>query len=138
MNSLVIEFLEKAISLSDHNYFNVFVEYAQPKARILDLINRSGKDVIKPSIISDKLNLSRVAVTVSLNQMEKEGLIERKLSAQDRRNIIVNITDLGLIEVKKSREKAYFFLTDMFNTIGEKRTRDLIDIISILYKEKVK
>ena len=138
MNNLVVDFLKHAITLSDNNYFNVFVEYAQPKTRILDLINRSGKDVAKPSFISDKLNLSRVAVTVSLNQMEKEGLIERKLSAQDRRNIIVNITKLGLNEVKNIREKAYFFLTDMFNTIGKKRTEDLFEIITILFKEKIK
>lgn len=138
MNNLVVDFLEHAITLSDNNYFNVFVEYAQPKTRILDLINRSGKDVAKPSFISDKLNLSRVAVTVSLNQMEKEGLIERKLSAQDRRSIIVNITKLGLNEVKNIREKAYFFLTDMFNTIGKKRTEDLFEIITILFKEKIK
>lgn len=138
MENLVASFLENAIKLSDNNYFNVFVTYAQPNSRVLDLIYRNEDDVIKPSIISDVLNLSRVTVTVSLNYLEKEGLVERKLSKSDRRNIIVNITKKGREKVEEVRTIAYNFLEDMFKTIGEEKTKDLVEIIDVLCKEKLK
>lgn len=138
MENLVASFLENAIKLSDNNYFNVFVTYAQPNSRVLDLIYRNEDDVIKPSIISDVLNLSRVTVTVSLNNLEKEGLVERKLSNSDRRNIIVNITKKGREKVEEVRTIAYNFLEDMFKTIGEEKTKDLVEIIDVLCKEKLK
>ncbi|HOD92406.1 MAG TPA: MarR family transcriptional regulator [Clostridia bacterium] len=53
------------------------------------------KSSVNPSDLSDNLNLSRSYVTSVLNSLEKKNLILRSVDIDDRRRIVVEITEKG-------------------------------------------
>ncbi len=94
---------------------------------------------VYPSDLSHKLNLSRSYVTAVLNSLEDRKLIERTLDTDDRRRILVCITDKGLQifedMAKKELEQADMLISGL---TGEK-TLNLILLLNqaseILEKE---
>ncbi|HMO54875.1 MAG TPA: MarR family transcriptional regulator [Tepidiformaceae bacterium] len=57
---------------------------------LLDLVKRS-----EPRRIAQSLWLSRPAVIASLNKLESEGLVSRNRAANDRRLVLVELTERG-------------------------------------------
>ncbi|SHI65139.1 transcriptional regulator, MarR family [Mesonia phycicola] len=60
------------------------------------------KDEINLSTIAEKLQLKSNTLTPLLKRLEKRGLLERKRSAVDERNIVITLTQEG----KKLKDKA--------------------------------
>jgi MarR family transcriptional regulator, negative regulator of the multidrug operon emrRAB len=67
------------------------------QGRFLTLIvmNRTPDEEINPSILAQKLGVTRATMTGLLNGLEKEGLIERRAHAEDRRKVGVLLTANG-------------------------------------------
>lgn len=61
---------------------------------ILDMILRATDD-IEPAMISDSLFIPRQTMTNLLDQMEKNGLIVRERSQNDRRRVNLTLTEKG-------------------------------------------
>lgn len=125
-------FIEVATELDSLGFFDVFVEYSQPENRILNelKVNKTSS----PSYLSEKLNLSRVTITNSLNNLENDDLITREIDPSDRRKVICNITNKGLQEVTKLVEKATQFLADIFDRIGDEMSDNLVSTLQIIKK----
>ena len=54
-----------------------------------------GKDFHEPGALSKQLELSPSRITRVLDTLEKRGFISRRISDTDRRNIWVELTDMG-------------------------------------------
>lgn len=84
---------------------------------------------VTPSEISSAMNASSARVAMALKSMEGKGLIERRIDQNDRRKIIVTITEHGksLIERHHNvlREKVEKILAEL----GE---RDALEYIRIV------
>ena len=67
------------------------------QGRFLTLIvmNRTPAEEINPSTLAQKLGVTRATITGLLNGLEKEGLIERRAHAGDRRKVGVLLTANG-------------------------------------------
>jgi DNA-binding MarR family transcriptional regulator len=59
----------------------------------LFLHEKSGEAPMSPSVISDKLEITRATVTSLLDGLQESGFITRQNSGTDRRAILVNVTD---------------------------------------------
>jgi DNA-binding MarR family transcriptional regulator len=63
----------------------------------LVVCSRLGDDEgLAPSELSDHLGISRNTVSALLNALEEQGLIERQLNRDDRRQFVIRITPAGI------------------------------------------
>ncbi|WP_010244266.1 MarR family winged helix-turn-helix transcriptional regulator [Acetivibrio cellulolyticus] len=66
-------------------------ELTLPQSRVLGVLVKFGK--IKISELSEKVNLSNSTVSGILDRLEKQGLVQRVRSEEDRRTVYIQITD---------------------------------------------
>ncbi len=89
---------------------------------------------VNPSDISDELGLSKSALTALLNSLEEKKLIERKLSAQDKRRIAITFTkdaELLVDEHHKSVEKTVYSLAEH---LGKEDSQKFIALLAKSHK----
>jgi DNA-binding MarR family transcriptional regulator len=127
--------MDIATKLHSKNFFDIFMEYSQPDARILEALMRAGEELLSPSTLSDNLKISRVNVTNALNSLESQGYIERSIDKQDRRKVNVKITQVGKVEIGEVYGRVISYLTNMFKMIGEKLTDDFLETVKVIDKQ---
>lgn len=69
---------------------------------LMSLSHRNGE--LTQTEIANMLDISPAAVTVTLQKLEKAGLIERQTSENDARTKIIRLTEEGKNTVKKTHE----------------------------------
>lgn len=78
-----------------------------------DVLAHVGPSGISQSALTERMGLSKQAVQQLLDQLEKEGVIERVTDPKDRRLRLVQLTGLGLFDlvernaVKREIEEDY-------------------------------
>lgn len=74
--------------LHDHGWPDV----SRPQSMVMTNIV-SG--VVRPSDIARNLGISRQAIHSTINQMVKLGIVQLEVDPDDRRHMVVSLTDLG-------------------------------------------
>ena len=64
-----------------------------------------------------------------LNSLEKKGCVERTMNPEDRRSVIVSITDTGRALVKEKQEEVLSQTESMLRMLGREDTEELIRIM---------
>lgn len=74
---------------------------APTTAQIIAIIEGAGEP-LPPHVISDRLLVTRGTVTSLLDTLEKRGLVRRRPHPEDRRKLLVEITDeaRGLVDAR--------------------------------------
>lgn len=63
---------------------------------VLAALRRSGAPfTLTPSELADTLMLSRGGMTSRLDRLERAGLVERRANVDDRRSLLIRLTDAG-------------------------------------------
>lgn len=88
---------------------------------------------IKLSDISKHLMVTAPTVTQLIKNLEKQGFIERKTDENDKRSVRVKLTDKGQNEVNKTWTEFMNNYHEIVEHIGEEKTKDLIDLLSIIF-----
>ncbi len=90
-------------------------------------------DTLRMSELADRLLLSRSATTRFVDRLEREGLIERRASTEDRRGMEVWLTDRG---VQALREAAPIHLDGVYRhfaaAFGDGEVRLLAELLERL------
>lgn len=74
-----------------------------------------------------------------LVKLEKKGYVMRRQSEQDKRSLIVSLTDAGIAEVEKYHKEQEKFYGDILSEVSEKEKEIFFQIllkIQAQYKEK--
>ncbi|MED9786883.1 MAG: transcriptional regulator, partial [Latilactobacillus curvatus] len=90
------------------------------------------------------IGASTARVANILNNLEEKGMISREISREDRRKILVFLTDKGRKETKERRTRTITRISNVFEAMGEERTQQFIEAwalfiqtsMSILEQEK--
>jgi DNA-binding MarR family transcriptional regulator len=98
----------------------------------LYLTLEGGDTVLTPSDVSDQLGISPGRVTHLLNPLEESGHIERLRSPDDRRVVLIKLTDKGKAEVEPVIQRTYNSLANIVNYLGEEDIKTLIRLMSSL------
>lgn len=88
------------------------------------------KGYATPSMISEELGLSKSALTAILNSLEEKNLIERQLSKEDRRMIMLKLTDKSVALHVEYHGKVNSSILNLANYLGEEDTEKFIQLIS--------
>jgi DNA-binding MarR family transcriptional regulator len=89
------------------------------------------RGTVTPTTITNLLDKNPNYVTLLLNRMQKEGLIERKKDMDDRRSIRIVMTLLGEKKFKASITPAIAVRTKLLSTLSQK---EIVTLIGILQK----
>lgn len=89
---------------------------------------------VSPSDISDEMGITSARVAAALNSLEKKGLISRRIDADDRRRILIDLTDSGKEQVKKHYQMILNKTIDMLRYLGEEEAKNYIRIMKKMAK----
>lgn len=119
-------------------------ENAQGEPLVLVYLYKNSGTLIVPSDIARYIGASTARVANILNNLEEKGMISREISREDRRKILVFLTDKGRKETKERRTRTITRISNVFEAMGEERTQQFIEAwalfiqtsMSILEQEK--
>lgn len=95
----------------------------QPQFSALECLGHLGPMTIGE--LSKKMLVSGGNMTVVIDNLEKEGLVERIHSQQDRRAILVQLTPKGKQLFEEVFVKHAAYLADLFSVLTEEEQREL-------------
>lgn len=112
--------------------FSELTEFLQGELRVLYFLSINRDKEINPSILSDKLHISRPRITAALTTLRKKGYVDTEISKDDRRRIRVILTKEGLsfIQVKQKNVEKNFEL--FAKGLGEENSLELIRLIDLI------
>jgi len=126
--SMLAEF-RKAMHLNRHLLMRLAADKGGHPGRAMVLGALAGHDGISQKDLAEKMHLARPTITIMLQKMELEGLIERWDDPDDQRLTRIRLTDAGR-EQGKSFGDAYKAYIDM--TIGALPETDRAEFVRIL------
>ena len=88
--------------------------------------------------ICEKLQITKPAVSQTLNNLEKKGYITRDIDPADRRKISVTVTGEGRVVMDEVRQSYDDALTELMERFGAENIRTLVallDELNTLYAE---
>lgn len=97
---------------------------------VLRILRGSGEEGLTCGEIGTRLINKDPDVTRLLDRMEKQGLVERTRSAQDRRVVLTRISDRGLNVVGQLDTPLEELHRRQFGHLGEMRLRQLLTLLS--------
>jgi DNA-binding MarR family transcriptional regulator len=92
------------------------------------LAQLSHHGTMTPSELAAGLRSSSARISAVLSSLEKKGLITRDIDREDRRNILVSLTDAGQAQGKKRHEEMHSAICWIFEQMGERKTKQFIKL----------
>jgi DNA-binding MarR family transcriptional regulator len=82
-----------------------------------------------PTELSEALHSSTARISSILGTLEKKGLIVREIDRDNRRNILVTLTDKGREQAALREQKLRNQMAQVLAELGEADTRELVRLI---------
>ncbi len=98
---------------------------------VLFFISRNDGKVI-PSDISNEMGITSARVAAALNSLEAKGMIVRRIDAEDRRRILIEITESGKEQAHKQYRMIMSMVIHMLEHLGEEDSLEFIRIMKKL------
>jgi DNA-binding MarR family transcriptional regulator len=95
--------------------------------------NDNGDDSgIKASDLSSRLHMSKPAVSQMLNSLEDKGFVERKVKKNDRRVVLISLTESGNRLMEENHQKLIALVDVIIEKFGETDMKTLISLLNKL------
>lgn len=88
---------------------------------------------IKVSELSNFLKVAPPTITQSINSLESNGFVFRKMDAKDRRAVQITLTEKGDNAIKEAEENFLTSFTGLAEFLGEEDSNTLADLLSKVY-----
>lgn len=98
---------------------------------VLSYISEHEGNVI-PSDISNAMGITSARIAATLNSLEGKGMISRRIDVEDRRRILIDLTDAGREQVQKQKHMMISFVANMLQYLGEDDAKEYIRIMKKL------
>lgn len=82
-----------------------------------------------PSEISHAMGTTSARIAAVLNSLEKKGMIMRRIDVEDRRRILIDLTEIGREYVNEQKQKQLNFVVKLFEYLGEYDSKEYIRIM---------
>jgi len=125
--ALAAELLDKMQMLNKAGPHRPFIEGLQGGAFVLHYITLKGGDVL-PGEIGQEMGVSSARVAAALNGLEDKGLITRRIDKNDRRKILVGITQEGKQYAERHYQKVLETAVKLLELLGEKDATEYVRI----------
>ena len=138
-NNLKNEFIEALLQLYISNQASSIAEMLEGEHAVLSYILKEKQDVT-PTNISLKLGITKSRVTAILNSLHEKELVLLKRKSDDRRKIIVSLTEKGEEAIVSKLIVLDNKILKLIEELGVEKSITLIEILNdinqIIVKEK--
>ena len=139
-NNLKNEFIEALLQLYISNQASSIAEMLEGEHAVLSYILKEKQDVT-PTNISLKLGITKSRVTAILNSLHEKELVLLKRKSDDRRKIIVSLTEKGEEAIVSKLIVLDNKILKLIEELGVEKSITLIEILNdinqIFVKEKI-
>ena len=139
-NNLKNEFIEALLQLYISNQASSIAEMLEGEHAVLSYILKEKQDVT-PTNISLKLGITKSRVTAILNSLHEKELVLLKRKSDDRRKIIVSLTETGEEAIVSKLIVLDNKILKLIEELGVEKSIMLIEILNdinqIIVKEKI-
>lgn len=125
-----VELLNDATMTLFMKKFNMNVNISQ----ILALSKLKDKGSQKPSSLALSLGYTSGAITKLTNNLVKEGYIIREQQENDRRVILITITDRGLDVLEEAQKKGRNLRNEVYSVLNTEEVEQLLSIQKKLFE----
>ncbi|WP_178021070.1 MarR family transcriptional regulator [uncultured Paenibacillus sp.] len=103
-----------------------------PQFHMLTLIAR--KTTCNVSYLADKLEVKPSAITVMIDRLVQSGYVERRHDEQDRRAVLLSVTERGAEVLGEARKKSREVLKTHLSALSQQELEMMITILEKLSK----
>lgn len=122
---------ELLVAISDlftSDFFEQLSKTQEGEVSVLLFIYRYGEPTI-PSLISECLSISRARVTAIITTLNEKGFVKFERNKQDRRKLMVSITEFGIQEIKEKLDILDAKLLKMLERLGLEKSQTFVQTI---------
>ncbi|WP_438349313.1 MarR family winged helix-turn-helix transcriptional regulator [Paenibacillus sp. FA6] len=131
-NQLLIRKLMMSLArMYDMEAFSHLAEFLQGELHMLHYLSQNSHSEINPSILSDKLHVSRSRITAALSTLRKKGYVTMEMSENDRRRMTVSLTSAGEAFIRGKQEEVVRYFDVLVKGLGEGNVLDMIRLIEL-------
>ncbi|MDR0508225.1 MAG: MarR family winged helix-turn-helix transcriptional regulator [Candidatus Methanoplasma sp.] len=127
-DDLAKEFIKNMLSAQSSGMNRLVQDGFRGEIFVLLFINRTGGRTV-PGHISDSAGVSSARIATALNSLEEKGLITREIDSEDRRKIIVRLTQKGAERVEEEEKKKLEEIKNILIRLGEEDAKELVRIM---------
>jgi DNA-binding MarR family transcriptional regulator len=98
------------------------------QGKVLKILYKNGNLLQKD--LQDILDIQSGSMSEMISKLEKKGFVLRKRDNQDKRKVLIHLTDLGKEDVLKYRENRQNHLIEVFNILDDNEKDDFIRLLS--------
>lgn len=128
---LAKEYMETMFLMHKHKSHKQISDSMHGERVMLYFISKNEGKVI-PSEISNEMGITSARVAAALNGLEGKGLIIRKIDGDDRRRILIELTEAGRAKVQEETQEMIKRTAGMLEYLGEEDAQHFIRIMKKL------
>lgn len=104
------------------------------EAPVLEYLAKHKGEEKTPSELAERLSYSRPRMTRILDSLVEKGCVERRNDPNDRRRVLVKITDEGIKSSRERSSQGIDAVAKELSALGEDNARALLKALELGYK----
>jgi DNA-binding MarR family transcriptional regulator len=132
-NELIEELMHTFMDFKKNNFHNITndIGLTHNEKMVLFVLHDISKDNrVSLCVLRERIRLAPSTVTPIITLLEEKGLIERNIDKSDRRNIFLQISSKGRVQIDRVQIEVKKVMSKYIEYMGEDDTKQLIRLIS--------
>ena len=139
--SMVTNYIEEVKELlSTEIWENIFLDCTKNEVLIFWLLYR--KSEVNMSEIAEYIHVPLNTATGVVGRMEKNGLLERYRSAEDKRVVLIRFSEQGRVQLQKLFNEIMYYVVQVMGSLTPEETelfgKMMVKVIDVLKQERKK
>ncbi len=132
---LMSDIISVLSDLSKKNILSIFQSNLKGENFLLAHLFESGGEST-PGRLAEFLNVSAARIAAILRSLENKSLIERFIDGNDKRHVIVKLTEQGKERVNSIRNEMIHHASETLENLGEEDSAELVRILKKIVKNE--
>lgn len=137
-SKLTAELIETLASLYRMDTITTYLDYIRGETMVLDCLLTAPSGSMRPGELTGTLFVTGARIAAALRTLEKKGYVSRRTDPEDRRSILVSLTDDGKKYIEGRRSHVVDSIENLVYSLGEGDSEELLRIIKRAEKVMMK
>lgn len=115
--------------IDSHFKYEIFNRITIRQVRIIEEVFYNGAQGIRLKDLAERLSITSSAASQSVDSLVKVGMLERKVSESDRREVLITVSKSILSRYERHMEHAEKLLSRLLEDIPASRVNGFADIV---------